>query len=116
MPYQDLERFCSERKLNILFYKSFQRYILRKKPVLFLLAGNDPGTEIFQHYFVEQYFEKNCQDILYDDLVKFSIIENANHVYTLQECQESLLKNVCGWINTKKHNVSQNCDIRIVNG
>ena len=79
----------------------FKAFISDKKPTLFILAGNDPGTEIFQHYFQNNYFRVKCQHSNFDELVDVFLVENANHVYTLFEWQETLINKVCTWIETR---------------
>ena len=99
---QYLEILCAEKKLNKLFYESFQKFTLNKKPILFLVAENDPGAEIFEHFFINLYLKKKYQNISYKNFVDYVIVKNASHVYALQESQEFLLNNICSWINSRE--------------
>ena len=98
---KNIEDLYREKNLNSLFFKSFETFISDRKPTLFVLAGNDPGTEIFQHYFQNNYFGVKYQHSNFDELVEVFLVENANHVYTLFEWQETLINKVCTWIGTR---------------
>jgi len=95
---KNLESLCHERKLNRLFFESFGKFVSRNKHILFVLAGNDLGTEIFQHYFQNDYLKRWKQNERFDELVEIFMVENANHIYTLSEWQESLINKVSSWM------------------
>lgn len=95
-----IEELCSEKNLNIQFFKSFDSFISKKKPILFISAGNDPGIETFQNYFQNSYLKKRFQDNRHEK-TDFYFIENANHIYTLTEWQERLISKISEWILDK---------------
>ena len=95
--FSEMKKLCKEGKLNELFFNAFRAYEKKEKPCLFILAGNDSGTEIFRHYFQSNYLMKKNQNIR-KGLHEVFIIENANHIYTLFECQISLQKKICEWL------------------
>lgn len=95
---ENTEKLCREKGLNKLFFQAFETFVTRKKSILFVLAGNDPGTEIFEHYFQNMYLKERRQNPQCDEIVEIFFVENANHVYTLAEWQESLINKVCSWI------------------
>lgn len=98
---KSIEDLCREKKLNSLFFKSFETFIFDRNPVLFVLAGNDPGAEIFQHYFQNIYLKERFQNREYNKQVEIFLVENANHIYTLIEWQQALINKVCSWIYTR---------------
>ena len=98
---KNIKDLCREKKLNSLFFQSFETFISDRKPILFVLAGSDPGTEVFQHYFQNSYLREKCQHDKFDRLIEVFLIDNANHVYTLLEWQESLINKVCNWISKR---------------
>jgi pimeloyl-ACP methyl ester carboxylesterase len=93
------EEVWQEKGLNDRFFHAFESFIAKKKPVLFVLAGNDPGTEIFQRYFVGGYLKQRRKTRELNNLTEIFTIENANHVYTLTEWQESLMGKVSIWLD-----------------
>lgn len=98
---KNFKELCREKKLNRLFFESFETFISDRKPFLFVLAGSDPGTEVFQHYFQNDYLREKYQHSNFDELVEIFLIDNANHVYTLLEWQESLINKVYTWVYTQ---------------
>jgi hypothetical protein len=92
-----VEKLCNKGMLNPLFFKAFKAYSAKQKPLLFILAGNDSGTEIFEHYFQKVYLDSSAKDF-HADLYEVFLIENANHVYTLVEWQNALINKICQWI------------------
>lgn len=97
----DLENFCRQKKLNMLFFKSFALFMKKNKPVLFILAGNDPGTEIFQSYFQNSFLLTNLNEKKRNELVEIHKVNDANHIYTLTECQETLITKVSEWVDSR---------------
>jgi len=90
------EVLCEQHGLNRLFFRAFESFIKSHKPILFILAGNDKGTEIFQNYFEKIYLKKNS---FYNRFIKIHLIENANHIYTMYEWQQSLINQLLLWIS-----------------
>lgn len=103
-----LEKICNENNLNKRFFKGIEIVFSRKVPVLFVLAGNDPGTEIFQHFFQDGYLREIFPNGSEDDFIEIFLIENANHVYTLIESQESLINKVCKWLDATSASLRYN--------
>jgi len=96
---QNPRKLWQEQNLNMLFFESFERFIENKKRILFIIAGNDPGTEIFHHYFQYGYLRDKGGNTDSDNLIGIFLVENANHIYTLTEWQESLIEKVLSWID-----------------
>ncbi len=94
----EIDRLCAEKELNRGFFDSFERVIGKGKPILFLLAGNDPGIEVFQHYFQGVYLEKIREGSNQNRLYEIYVIENANHVYSLKEWQDDLIEKIMSWL------------------
>jgi hypothetical protein len=82
----------------MLFFKSFETFKNKKKPILFVLAGNDPGFETFQNYFQNYYLKNRLGKGSHDSLTEVFVIQGSNHIYTLKEWQESLIDKVSRWI------------------
>jgi len=95
---ESIEKLCEEKKLNRLFFGSFETAIKREIPILFVLAGNDPGIEIFQHYFQRVYLEERRLSERYKELYEIFVVEHSNHVYSLKEWQEQLIDKVRTWL------------------
>ena len=91
-----IENLCEEKNLNRLFFKCFEAFIGLGKPILFVLAGNDFGTEMFQTYFQDEYLKRYNQNSIPIDIF---LIENANHIYTLTDWQEQLMNKILAWID-----------------
>ncbi len=87
------EQYCRSHNLNPFFIESIRKFVKQKKPVLFILAGNDAGTEVFN-----KYIESICPTNIYGELVTTCCIRNANHVYTLIEWQELLIDKINNWL------------------
>lgn len=96
---KDWTRYYRKHNLNSKFFEAFRTCYENKKPMLFILAGNDPGTEIFQHYFQNGYLAETHKLSNADNLIEIFLIENANHIYTLYEWQESLISKIINWTN-----------------
>jgi hypothetical protein len=94
-----LQKFFIEKNLNPFFFNSFDKVMQRNQSILFVVAGNDPGTEIFQTYFENWYLEEFFSQYRNSNLLDIFKIEQANHVYTLYEWQELLIQKICNWIN-----------------
>jgi pimeloyl-ACP methyl ester carboxylesterase len=90
----DIERLCREGKLNRRFFECFERFAGKGGPILFVLAANDPGTEIFQQYFQHGYLGMGGTGNRAPASVEIVEIPNANHVYSLPECREALIAKV----------------------
>jgi len=96
---KDLEKLCSEKNLNYLVYKGFQKIFISLRPVLFISAGHDPGRETFETYF-HRWFIENYQINQKQGTVEFSLIRNANHVYSLPESRDELFQKIFVWLRT----------------
>jgi hypothetical protein len=97
----NIEKLCSEGRLNRLFFESFDAVIRNRLPILFVLAANDPGTEVFRCYFENGYLRSGGKGIGDDTQVRIVEIENANHVYALTECRESLIRNIRDFLRSQ---------------
>jgi uncharacterized protein len=98
----NIDNLCSERKLNRLFFKSVDAFLNNRMCILFVLAGNDPGTEIFYTYFQNGYLKVRQLKRNDQDLIDIFCIENANHVYALSEWQHSLINKISTWLDSKQ--------------
>ena len=99
----DLDVLCKEKKLNRLFFESYEAVVRARKPCLFVLAGNDPGTEIFQHYFQNIYLNHMNATRNVSAMIDVTVIENANHVYALTDSKTALIERVVLWIESQKY-------------
>ena len=98
----DIEEICKHNNLNIDFFKGFSKFVAGKKPVLFMLAGNDSGTEIFKHFFEDSFLnniKKQYRDV--PRFVNIHCVENANHVYTAIESQHELINCISNWMERR---------------
>lgn len=91
---QFTDEFCNKNNLNKKFFTAFDHFIKLGKKILFIQAGNDSGTEIFDKYF--NLYIKN-QNSRMDSLIETYLIENANHIYTLIDWQEDLMSKLKCW-------------------
>ncbi len=93
----DLERVCRERGLNSRFFRSYQACARRGIPTLFLVAGNDPGRDTFQKFFLEWYLAQQASEEE-RRLAEVRNIEDANHVYSLTEWQRAMIGHIESWL------------------
>ncbi len=93
-----VEVLCREHGLNPRFFESFETVRGRRVRILFVLAGKDPGFETFTNHFQHAYLGEDASFGGGDGTVQISVVEGANHVYTLAEWQEALMDRVCGWL------------------
>jgi pimeloyl-ACP methyl ester carboxylesterase len=96
---QDIEKLCNAGHLNRLFFEGFESLRVKRRPLFFILAGNDPGTEIFERYFRKGYLGQRGLLASEDKLIQMFVVENASHVYSLGESQESLFTAVENWLS-----------------
>ena len=99
----DLDKFCSEKKLNKLVYESVEELSKRIKPILFILAENDHGYDCFKQHFEEDYLKRNSRNQKILELFKVFVIKNANHIYTFTEWQEELINKISEWIQARSN-------------
>ena len=97
MP-SDIEKLYKENNLNRMFFENINTYLQSNKKVLFLLAENDPGTEVFEDYFQNSFL--NIKYKKYNRNFKIFTIPDANHIYSLASSQETLIRKICHWIDT----------------
>jgi uncharacterized protein len=96
---KNVEEICEKNNLNINFFTGFSEFVVGKKPVLFILAGNDSGTEIFKHFFENGYLQNfNRQHSGAHRYVDIHYVEEANHVYTAIETQHELIARISSWM------------------
>jgi pimeloyl-ACP methyl ester carboxylesterase len=95
---EEIDDLCSEKKLNKMFFESFESVIKRGNSILFVLAENDPGIEIFQHYFQNIFLEKEKSIKNIKNMYNIIVVKNANHVYSLKEWQNELISVVTNWL------------------
>jgi pimeloyl-ACP methyl ester carboxylesterase len=93
---QTRETLYKQFNLNKLFYTAFEKFEKSDKPILFALAGNDKGTEVFEKFFLSIY-----SSIEEKKTIRIFKIKEANHIYTLKEWQESLISEIVWWLNQK---------------
>lgn len=97
----NIQRLCYKSFLNKYLFECIENYIQTNKKILFVVADNDPGTEIFMRYFKQGYLDNKYPDWRDTDIVEVSTIKNANHAYTLTESQEDLISRICTWIDSQ---------------
>ncbi len=95
---QDIDEFCDERGLNNLLFNAFNKYAENNNRALFIMAGNDKSTDFLQKYFIDEFLTFNPH--MAGGIDTF-LIEDANHIYTLYEWQESLINKLCNWMNAR---------------
>jgi len=94
-----IEKLCDEGKLNRQFFESFEAALQSDTQMLFILAENDSGTEFFREYVQKGYIEAGFSQSIAEKLVQVYQIDQANHVYTLVEWQEELMRKICSWLD-----------------
>jgi len=95
----DLARFCADKKLNYEFFEGIDSVLSRNTPVLFVTAGNDHGRDTFETYFKYSLAPQKYGSNMASNSLIFTLIENANHVYTLSEWQNELFQAVFEWLH-----------------
>ena len=98
----DIERLCRDGKLNRLFFESFEVFARKRTPTLFVLAANDPGTEVFQRYFEEGYLGQRSQEPGEGASIAIAVIANANHVYAMPESRSALMGKIKDFVSSLK--------------
>lgn len=94
----DFSSYCHDNGLNLLLFNAIQAFLKKKNEILFVLAGNDKSTEFFTKFCWDGYLTKN-QELV--NQTEAHLIENANHIYTLSEWQQSLINKVTAWVKKK---------------
>jgi hypothetical protein len=97
----ELEKLCADKNLNPMFFRCIKKFLEGKQPILFMLAGNDPGTEIFENYFQGYFLKQHFFDRCFRNNYQIIKIVNANHVYSLIEWQNELIDSILRWLNEK---------------
>jgi pimeloyl-ACP methyl ester carboxylesterase len=82
-------------RFNELFLTSFENSIFQGKKILFINGEFDPVTWEFKAEFEDKYL-KNKKTL--DNLYEIHIIEKANHIFSLSECQIELLDKISSWL------------------
>jgi pimeloyl-ACP methyl ester carboxylesterase len=91
-----IDELCRENKLNIEFFKGMREVISRNMPLLFIIAGNDPGRETFEKYVQNGMVPKINEKAR--EKIAVHLIENANHSYSITESQNELFELLFSWI------------------
>jgi len=94
----EIQSLCDKGILNEYFFSCFDHTMNEEIPILFILAGNDSGTEFFLTYFQNSYLQETVSQEKREKLVDIFTIENANHVYSQIEWQKALINKICYWI------------------
>jgi pimeloyl-ACP methyl ester carboxylesterase len=101
---KNIGEICEKNNLNKLFFSGFSQFVVRNKPVLFILAGHDSGTEIFKYYFESGFLENfKKQHSVVHRYVNIHYVEEANHIYTAIASQHELINCISNWM---KHRFS----------
>ena len=108
----DIGELCREKNLNRLFFDCFADLVQGQKPVLFVLAENDHGTELFHTYVLNGCFKDKFESPQYGNLIEYFMVKNANHVYTLIESQESLINKILDWT----HKATEHQQLEFISG
>lgn len=83
--------------LNPHFLRAFKRVCEFKRDILFLCAEKDPDTQLFDRGFRNVYLLPGNP---YENRYSISIIEDANHIYTLKASQDLLMENISSWLES----------------
>lgn len=87
--------FQKHPRFNELFLTSFENFISQGKKILFINGEFDPATWEFKAEFEDKYL-KNKKNL--DNHYKIHIIEKANHIFSLSQCQIELLDKISSWL------------------
>jgi hypothetical protein len=97
----NVEELCKEGKLNKKFFVALDTAMKRHVAILFVCAENDAGTDYLKKYWRDCFFLNGRARRNFDALVEFFQVDGANHVYSLPEWQDILIRKVCSWTNEK---------------
>lgn len=100
IPCSDVDLLCREKGLNRLFFTSFDSFAGSGKPILFILAENDPGRDTFQTYFQSWYLDQKHSIPTYRNQLEIFVIADSNHIYSFTESQQAYINKICSWVNT----------------
>lgn len=90
-----LEEEGGHKHLNPFVPKSFLSFMKRAGEILFINAEMDQATWGFRNYFAPQYLRK---DKVYIGKYEVMEIGKANHTFSSQEAQESLMSRIEEWL------------------
>ncbi len=96
---REIEDLIKKRKLNKFFFDSVEQLVASQTKMLFVTAEKDPGTEVFNRFFRDGYMKSMKESGKLQQLSDIAVVEKANHVYTFEESQKSLLSQVDAWID-----------------
>mgnify|MGYP005855093025 FL=1 len=94
----DWDKFIANNKINPYFIQAIDYLFARRKPILFISGGNDPGRDTFYNFFENTYLKYRYEGDNNKYLYEIFLIPDANHVYTFMEWQTSLLSKIENWI------------------
>ncbi len=86
-----VDKSSDNGNINQSFFRAFESFMNKKKKILFVTAGKDPGTDIFNRHVANRYL---LTDSKYTDLVETTCIKNANHIYSEYEWQTELIEKI----------------------
>ena len=92
-----MKKLIDSGNLNKRFFSSYEDLSKRCLPIKFFLAENDPGTEMFEHYFLGKYLNDDRTEGGNRNQVDVNVINEANHIYTYEESQSALIKGITSW-------------------
>lgn len=97
---QVIERLCRQGRLNRLFFESLAAFSASHRPALFLLAGNDPGTEFFLKYVASTHFLDRTASLPGRTETQVVVIEKANHAYTQSDSKIALKARILEFVSS----------------
>ena len=91
----DLENDTGDSHVNPLFLESFRSYCSSGRPVLFAFSENDKEKWAFDANVLERYLYSGNP---YEKYYSISVVEGANHSFTLPEWRDELLDTSLAWL------------------
>lgn len=95
---ENIERICSEKGLNRLFFSSLEKFISRGGDVLFIIAGNGPEGGAFQQHLRNGFYKERFNELVHKGNIELLFVEGSNHIYSLEAWQNALLEKVLMWV------------------
>jgi pimeloyl-ACP methyl ester carboxylesterase len=91
--------------LNPKFPSAYERFISAKKEMLLIFSGADRLYAEYEEKFVARYPELVARA---KTLSELHVVENANHIFSLEEWQREMLDLSCDWLSARFGGRTQN--------
>lgn len=88
------------KSINQKLVIALESYLSKGGKILFIFAENDSGSTIMRNLFLPKYLEEHPKSI---DQVTIVVIQDANHIYTLECWQELMEKEIITWLHKSLH-------------